>query len=52
MTKCSLFFPQTSKGRRNLVANYIHEWDDHWKALNASFEETLNADENLQDVSS
>jgi len=25
-----------------------HEWDNHWKVVNASFEEMLNANENLQ----
>jgi hypothetical protein len=31
-----------------IVADHIHEWDDHWKVVNASFEEGLNANEDLQ----
>jgi hypothetical protein len=30
------------------VAYHIREWDVHWKAMNASFEEALNVDEDLQ----
>jgi hypothetical protein len=41
-------FPTNWQGKKEFVANHIHEWNDHWKALNASFEEALNADEDLQ----
>ncbi len=39
--------PTNWQGEEEFVANHIHEWDDHWKALNASFEEALNVDEDL-----
>jgi hypothetical protein len=29
------------------VVDHIHEWDDHWKVMNASFEEALNMNEDL-----
>jgi hypothetical protein len=35
------------EGEEEFVANHIHEWDIHWKAMNASFEEALNTDEDL-----
>jgi hypothetical protein len=34
-------------GEEAFVADHIHEWDDHWKVVNASFEEGLNANEDL-----
>ncbi len=40
-------FPTNWQGEEAFVANHIHEWDDHWKAMNASFEEGLNSDEDL-----
>jgi len=46
VTKFSTSLPQTSR-EEAFVANHIHEWDDHWKAVNASFEEGLNLDEDL-----
>jgi hypothetical protein len=39
--------PINWQGEEALVADHIHEWDDHWKVVNASFEEGLNADEDL-----
>jgi hypothetical protein len=41
-------FPKNWQGEEAFVANHIHEWDDHWKVVNASFEEGLNTDEDLQ----
>ncbi len=43
--------PTNWQREEEFVAYHIHEWDDHWKALNASFEEALNADEDLQKFS-
>jgi hypothetical protein len=40
-------FPTNWQGEEAFVANHIHEWDDHWKAVNASLEERLNSDEDL-----
>jgi hypothetical protein len=44
-----LFFvsPTNWKGEEEFVANHIHEWDVHWKVVNASFEEALNVYEDL-----
>jgi hypothetical protein len=39
--------PMNWKGEEEFVIDHIHEWDNHWKAMNASFEEVLNVDENL-----
>jgi hypothetical protein len=47
VTKCFVF-PVNWKGGEEFVVDHIHEWDVHWKAVNASFEETFNADENLK----
>jgi hypothetical protein len=41
-------FPTNWQGEEEFVANHIHEWDDHWKVVNTSFEEVLNTDEDLQ----
>ncbi len=40
--------PMNWKGEEEFVADHIHEWDIHSKAMNASFEEVLNMDEDLQ----
>ncbi len=45
-TKFSMFLPQTGRGKRHLL-HHIHEWDDHWKAMNPSFKEGLNVNEIL-----
>jgi hypothetical protein len=36
------------EGGRRIVADQIYEWDIHWKVVNASFEEALDLDVNLQ----
>jgi hypothetical protein len=35
-------------GEEAFVADHIHEWDNHWKVMDASFEEGMNANEDLQ----
>ncbi len=40
-------YPTNWQGEEAFVIDHIHEWDDHWKVVNASFEEGLNSDENL-----
>jgi hypothetical protein len=40
--------PTNWKGEEEFVIDHIHKWDDHWKAMNASFEKALNAYEDLQ----
>jgi hypothetical protein len=40
-------FPTNWQGEQAFVADHIHEWDDHWKDVNASFEEGLNSNENF-----
>jgi hypothetical protein len=39
--------PTNWKGEEEFVAYHIHERDEHWKAVNTSFKETLNANEDL-----
>jgi hypothetical protein len=41
------YIPPTNWQGEAFVANHIHEWDDHWKVVNASLEKGLNSDENL-----
>jgi hypothetical protein len=36
------------EGGGGIVANQIYEGDIHWKVVDASFEEALNLDVNLQ----
>jgi len=40
-------FPTNWQGEEAFVADHIHEWDDHEKTVNASFDEALNVDEDL-----
>jgi hypothetical protein len=47
VTKHSMSFPQIRRGG-GICANHIHEWDIHWKVVNASFEETFNVAKDLQ----
>jgi hypothetical protein len=48
--KVTVFYvsPTNWQGEEAFVADHIHEWDNHWKAMNASFEKGLNSDEDLQ----
>jgi hypothetical protein len=40
--------PTNWQGEEAFVVDHIHEWDNHWKVVNASFNEGLNLDEDLQ----
>jgi hypothetical protein len=40
-------FPTNWQGEEAFIVDHILEWHDHWKAVNASFEEGLNMDEDL-----
>ncbi len=43
--------PTNQQGEEAFVVYHIHEWDKHWKGVNASFEKGLNLDEDLQKFS-
>ncbi len=40
-------FLTNSQGEEAFVVDHIHEWDNHWKVVYASFEEGLNLNEDL-----
>ncbi len=40
--------PTNWQGEEAFVVNHIHEWDDHYKSMNATFKEALDFDEDLQ----
>jgi hypothetical protein len=40
-------FPTNWKEEEEFTMDHIHEWDYHWKVVNTSFEEMLNANEDL-----
>ncbi len=40
--------PTNQKGEEEFVAYHIHKWDVHQKVVNASFEEALDMDVNMQ----
>jgi len=37
-TKFFYVFTTNEQGEQAFVVDHTHEWDDHWKVVNASFE--------------